>query len=305
MRFSLNRKSARRPRGALLVLFLVLSLVLAAGLAYQAVDAARSHRETAESVLRDYARVAAWEFSRRAEGALSSAIWPAFQPLREMRAPTPGAAIPAPEVIARAHANDTCGCAGLATPTSFFALDLADGTTRFTPRPPDPGTVERLAEVLTVEASRTPDVESGQPRLLADTGRTGADVVAYALLKDRTGAARAVYGFTADYSTFRGAFDRLCEREPLLPPSVAGGQPNDSLLYIRIVTPDGGTMYESAVRYAEDFTADDTLNLRLGGLVARATVRPEAASRLVIGGLPRSRLPLIIGLLLLAVKSGR
>lgn len=299
MRFSLSRKPARRPRGALLVLFLVLSLVLAGGLAYQAVDAARSHRETAESVLRDYARVAAWEFSRRAEGALGSAIWPAFKPLREMRAPAPRAAIPSPEAIAHAHASDACGCAGMGTPTSFFALDLADGTMRFTPSQPDPGLVESLIEVLTAEAAHAEESGSGQPRLLTDAGRTGADLVAYALLEDRAGSARAVYGFTAEYATFQGVFDRLCD-EPLLPPSMAGDQPNDSLLYIRVVTPSSRTMYESAVPYAEDFTADDTLNFRLGGLIARATVRPEAASRLVIGGLPRSRLPLIFGLLLLA-----
>jgi signal transduction histidine kinase len=299
MRFSLNRKSARRPRGALLVLFLVLSLVLAAGLAYQAVDAARSHRETAESVLRDYARVAAWEFSRRAEGALGSAIWPAFTPLREMGAPAPGAPIPAPELIARAHANDTCGCAGMGSPTSFFVLDLADGRMRFAPTPPQRRLSERLTKVLTAEAARPREPGSGQPRLLADTARTGVELVAYALLEDRTGAARAVYGFTAEYSTFQGVFDHLCQ-EPLLPPSIAGDEPNDSLLYMRVVAPDGGTMYESAARYDEEFTVDDTLQDRLGGLVARATLRPEAASRLVIGGLPRSRLPLILGLLLLA-----
>jgi hypothetical protein len=46
-------------------------LGMAAALAYQAQDAARSHRATAENVLRDYAGFAAWQFSRLAARELT------------------------------------------------------------------------------------------------------------------------------------------------------------------------------------------------------------------------------------------
>jgi hypothetical protein len=57
--------SSRWSAGMAMVLLLTI-LGIAAALAYQAQDAARSHRATAENVLRDYAGFAAWEFSRLA-----------------------------------------------------------------------------------------------------------------------------------------------------------------------------------------------------------------------------------------------
>jgi len=64
----------RRPRSAAIVVVLVLSLVVAGTLAYQAQQASRSHRETAQNVLRDYATFASWELSRVARGALYDAL---------------------------------------------------------------------------------------------------------------------------------------------------------------------------------------------------------------------------------------
>ena len=46
------------------MLVLVATLAVAGALAYQAQYTARSHRATAENVLRDYATFASWEFSR-------------------------------------------------------------------------------------------------------------------------------------------------------------------------------------------------------------------------------------------------
>lgn len=300
MGFLGNGKAVRRQRGRLLTVFLGLSLVLAVGLAYQAVDAARSHREAAESVLRDYARVAAWEFSRRAEGGLSGAAWPAFEPLRRIRPPAPGAPIPSPAVLASAQTDDSCGCGTLGPAEYFFRLDLSDGELTVVPDPLERAQADRLTGVLTAEASRDGAALSGHPRILADGRRTGADVVIWSALRDRAGAIRAVYGLAAGARALRPVFERLCSEEPLLPPSIARGQANDSLLYITVVTPGGATLYESPARYPALFAADDTLSERLGGVITRAAVRPQAADQLVIGGLPRTRLPLILGLLMLA-----
>jgi Tfp pilus assembly protein PilE len=62
----------RWPRSGVIVLVLVLMLAVAAVLAYHAQQAARSHRTTAENVLRDYARFASWEFSQHARRDLNS-----------------------------------------------------------------------------------------------------------------------------------------------------------------------------------------------------------------------------------------
>jgi hypothetical protein len=60
---------------ALAAIVLLLSMLgLAAALAYEAQYAARSHRTTAENVLRDYAAFAAWEFSRVARRDLTDTL---------------------------------------------------------------------------------------------------------------------------------------------------------------------------------------------------------------------------------------
>ena len=64
-----NRWSAFAAIGLLLAM-----LGLATALAYEAQHAARSHRTTAENVLRDYTAFAAWEFSRVAERDLTDTL---------------------------------------------------------------------------------------------------------------------------------------------------------------------------------------------------------------------------------------
>ena len=56
------------------IVLLLSMLGIAAALAYQAQQAARSHRATAENVLRDYAGFAAWEFSRIAQRDLTNTV---------------------------------------------------------------------------------------------------------------------------------------------------------------------------------------------------------------------------------------
>jgi hypothetical protein len=61
-------------RSALIALILVLTLAVAAALAYQAQRAARSHRAMAENVLRDYAALASSELTRLARRELSEVL---------------------------------------------------------------------------------------------------------------------------------------------------------------------------------------------------------------------------------------
>ena len=64
----------RRSRSTVIVAMLMATLVLTAGLAWEALQAARSHRATAENVLRDYSKVAAWEFARLGKQQLMAAM---------------------------------------------------------------------------------------------------------------------------------------------------------------------------------------------------------------------------------------
>src|SRR5260370_21421908 len=73
----------------------------------------------------------------------------------------------------------------------------------------------------------------------------------------------------------------------------------DSMGSVRVVDGAGGELYRTAVQYQSDFAARDTVDVMAGRMRVEIALRPEMAGKLVIGGLPRPRLPLALGLLFL------
>ncbi|MDQ4079742.1 MAG: hypothetical protein M3125_03215, partial [Gemmatimonadota bacterium] len=76
----LRRSLRAQPRTAITVALLLFALALTALLARQAYLAARSHRVTAEQALKDYAKLAAWEFQRYARADMQATLMSAFVP---------------------------------------------------------------------------------------------------------------------------------------------------------------------------------------------------------------------------------
>jgi signal transduction histidine kinase len=68
-----------------------------------------------------------------------------------------------------------------------------------------------------------------------------------------------------------------------------------------VLGPEGVFVFQSPVAYPQTFIARDTLEGVYGHLIVEAAIRPDAASHLIIGGLPRSRLPLLLGLMILTL----
>jgi signal transduction histidine kinase len=109
----------------------------------------------------------------------------------------------------------------------------------------------------------------------------------------------AAYGFSTCTSAFGAPlFQPVMDRHPLLPSSLVGRAPNDSLVSATVLDLDGHLLYRSAAQGPSPFTAQVTIG-ELGGLTARAALRPRAIERLAVGTMPRSRLPLLLGLLAL------
>src|SRR5438034_6431357 len=89
----------------------------------------------------------------------------------------------------------------------------------------------------------------------------------------------------------------MADKFPLLPRPLTGGVIYDSLGSVIVRYHNGAELYRSPVQYEQTFVARDSLDAMIGGLEVEVALRPEMAPKLVIGGLPRSRLPLILGLL--------
>ncbi len=95
-----------------------------------------------------------------------------------------------------------------------------------------------------------------------------------------------------------------CSRDGLLPPVLTDDLPTDSLVYITVASASGRPVFRSPVPYDSTYSGRDTLGARFADLSVAAAIRPDAAERLIIGGLPTSRLPWVLGLLLLTLGVG-
>jgi signal transduction histidine kinase len=300
----LRQPSTGRPRSALTVLFLLLTLGLAAVLAYHAQDAARSHRQAAEGAIRDYTAFATWQYKRSANEYLYEAVMAEFRPVVSLSSVSPGAFLPHPDVLlakrAKRNAAD-CGCPRVDSIQDYFQVDLRDGAVR-TARGALPAALHAwIADTVAARARSIP--ASSDPRScfgsLVATIQGRSTIIAYHTVRDDQKRPVAVYGFVADPSGLAANFRRAMQRTPLLPPSLIRDSESDSLLSVAVFAGTGASVYQSPVQYPLTFAGEDTLGARFEGVRLQVALRPQAAQQLVIGGLPRSRLPLLLGLLAL------
>lgn len=287
--------AARRSRAWVMVALLLLTLLLTAVLAYEALDAARSHRWAAENALRDYAAFAAWQYGRRAETVVYNSL---HEPLHRIAHVNWE---PGPMPVPLNDGSSPCACSHCdVRPTTFFRLDLATvsangGRLRFTGQVPPTAIRAWLSD--TVPAHVRPMKESGRPLgFIIDA----ADGRFHMIVYDRGSAnPSVVYGYVAAAAELETVLRHVAHDAVLLPPSLLSRAP-DSLFSIRVSMEDR-KIFQSGIRFPEGYAATDTLSPVYGGLVARVMVNRKAADALLIGGLPDSKLTLLLGLLVLVI----
>ena len=290
-----------RSRTKSLVAILVLTVALAAFLAYEAWDAARSHRATAERAIRDYAKFAAWEFSVSAKEALYSTLAWAFGPTAVIEARSLDRPLPEPSILDQEKSSHLL-CARDSS-RYFFRLDLRDGSFVTSGATPHQAMRRWLLDTLPQNAKTyKPDwafeVVSGsvdrQPRSIV-----------YQLKRDRAGQPAVAYGFEVCFAQFAATgLNKVMKHYAILPPSLTGGVPNDSvsndsLFSVKVYDGGGHEIFRSSVQYPSTYTGWYKLEY-FGGLKSVVALRPALAKSLLIGELPSERLPLLLGVLALS-----
>lgn len=287
----------RVRRSAVVAVLLVLVFAVAAALAIQAYGTARYHRAQADRVLRDYAALAAARVAQRSAVELYwYAITPPLKAIQEAHKAAPRAALPKPEALTLAPMErpNTLKPAMRFT----FRLDLSTRRLETSGEPLPPAVRTWLLDTLPAHTRSIYDTSWHQGSIL---GQPGGDrrYVAYTVLRDKRGELRTALGFEANPTGLRPFIVAAIEKLPLLPAPLTGGVQYDSMGSIIITDRYGVEMYRSAVQYQSPFSARDTLGTDMGDLFAQTTLRASMADQLIIGGLPESRLPLILGLLVL------
>lgn len=294
----MNGSSERRfriTRGAVVAGLLVLAFGGAVVLGVQAYGAARSSQAQAERVLRDYARLAAARFAQR---TAQNFYYHAFAPTLEAlyRRAGRGGALPSPAQLAPTLEEYAEPFTGGSRYT--FRLDLATGALVTAGQPLSRAARRWLADTVAAHARTAYSAEEHLAAII-DTVDGAAHAVAYTVIKAELGGAKraTALGFDVDPHALEPLYNMQADKFPLLPRPLTGGVIYDSVGSVVVTFHNGAELYRSPVQYERRFVARDSLETGLGALQVEVALRPEMASKLVIGGLPRSRLPLILGLL--------
>ena len=200
--------------------------------------------------------------------------------------------------------DHACDCPDLRDPLAVFRFAYNDRSVAILPDTFPSAFIPTLSDRLFAEWYRPG--RSGQGLLTSAAGEyLDQDVTfAYRVAVDSTDMPRAVYGVILTATAFEGLLDQTFQGERVLPSAIAKDQPNDSLISATVGAPNGIALYTSPMAYEEELKATRPLSPWLGGLEVEVVVRPDEASQLIIGGLPRSRLPFVMMLLLLTLGVG-
>src|SRR5713226_7027303 len=276
-----------RPRGLFIAALLLLTLALAGAIALQAYRTFLGHKATAERVLRDYARIAAGRFVRRAGMIL---YYSAFSPLQDAlsraKAGQPEMPLPAPGHLPAGSEHHTADFRTLARYT--FRYDLKSGRLETAGAAPSAAARRWLLDTLPIHSRTVYDPKERVASIVRTVDGVSRAIV-YTVVMDKAGAPHLVIGLEEDPHGFEPLYADHADRFPLLPGLLTGGVIDDSLGSAVVTGADGVELYRSPVQYAPTFAGRDSMEPILGGMRVQIALRPDFAPTLVIGGMPRSR----------------
>lgn len=310
------RSSSPGIRGyASLVVMLLLALLVAGVLAYQAQDAARSQRDIAEQTLTEYAAFASERFGDRAGMTLTALQMLSLQLPVSLEDASPDVELPSVEAYRTNALEQAAWCGCLDDSAVFFRLDRRNaalttaGSGGLSVGPwieqivagqsePAP---EQFAfgEAPLREGRNVPYAfQSRRSDVVMGTVEGASRTLVYYQVHSSDGSPVAIYGYEAGTAALVApVFRRILSTTHLLPRPLIGEMPNDSALTIVVTDTAANQAFRSNEAALSPYTTADTLPDPWDGLIVRASLRPGMAGELVIGGLPHSRLPLLLALL--------
>ena len=308
------------------LVFLLLSIGLAAVAAVDAERAVRSQQRTAETALTEYAEFAAWSYGQHLTERLAAVTREALGAVNHGDYLHTNPSVPSAHDLPYYLPMDYgCMChrplAG-PSPEEFFALRVGERTLDVNPRlnesspgwameDPMPGRLALaiareelpaarswIADTLTRRVRGATGPDRGFTFVIGDVERS-RHIFSYTLMPTARGDT-IVYGARYSVPAFRTILDAVLDGSGLLPSAFTEGRRNQDIVAVRVRDKFGHTLYDSDSSVHSSLEQKLELSPRTGSLSVEAAIRPELAGTLLIGGLPRSHLPLLVGLLTLA-----
>ncbi len=280
-------------------LFLLGAAIVVMGVAaFQAQDAVRSNRQAATRLAHDYAAFGAWAYAQHAESEMKEIAARALAPIQH-RFIHQDLDVPDAALLPRYFQNSYRGGPVPAyEPTSYFGFMLGADTLKVVGAPLSAEARRRIVDSVRARSVGRDAVVDPETYLLSNDAR-GAQLVAFALMPTKFGP--IAYGFVIDSTHVAALLGHVFDHSTLLPPSLVRGFANRDLLDVQVRARGAALFATGSWPSQWMLAAGDRLSDDMAALEVRTAVRPKIAPSLIIGGLPRSRLPFIAGGLLLAL----
>ncbi len=283
-------------RSRLIMGLLVLILFLVLGLAWQANRTMQTNRTTATNVLQDYARLVADEYARRAMGEVGYyGYYTYINVLRRQALEEPSF----PFQVTKPDADSREERASRLVSYLFF-VDVSNAVFQTSSNSDNNPDIEEYLKQRASEMLQQPLPESG---FTIDHVSIGGDPHTFVISKI-DGTSR-VFGFEVDRLELSSWLRRAFEKDVLLPESLAGGAITNEFIYLRFIDDNDHVLMESRQDYDPLLLVSKTMKDEYEGIfrahTISAAIDPVIAGSLVIGGLPRSRLPVLFAVILLTV----
>ena len=293
----------RRPRVlTLLFLLMAATLAVAVALVAEAWRTTRAQQETTEEAIQGYASYAAWNTARFADVGMMNALAVTFRYVLRDTVARGGALAPLDRILGGRRYAEACDCVLVLPVDYYFRLDLR--SMALTAVTSDGASVARADPWLVAEVVRRASRNSGDFTAFMLARPEGRRFVSYAPVSDRTGQSVGVYGLVSGASAVASALmGWVLQHSPVLPTGVTAGLTGDSLLAVTVFSPGGATLVETTRR--TQTLASDTASMAhsYGGMRMMVGLRPAVATLLPLSQVPRTRMAILVGLLVLGVGS--
>ncbi len=286
----MDLRGSGRPRGLswlAILLPLALGFLFSLGLAYQSWDASREQRATAEATVRDHAAFAAHLLASDIDGRMRQVMLYAFYRV-DLAIRADGVRWPGVEALRTPQEIGRCASVRPEGARVFFRwvegkeleiLGAADAELR------------AWLDARVPRAARTRP--EGRPYgLWFGAPGIGPDGLAFRVYRAPEGT--AVYGLDNCFRDLEhDVISTALAESEVLPPSLVGQTPNDSLFRLTLVNGAGETLRGARAPDPTGYIGGAALEPAAvyDGLSLEIRLGDDTARRLLVGGLPRSRLP--------------
>ena len=302
---------------------LLVSLALTAVAALDAHRAVVSQDATVNRAMREFSSFAAWSYGQHLEDRLGVMLREALGAVNHGENMHMEPPVPKANNLPHILPFDTrCNCHRTRfgpNPAAMFAFRLGDDSLEVAvnthPDPMEGWEVDR-PPMAVLPAGATPNYSREDRRWIVDTITRATHavarpyrgftlvvghprVIAYTLMPTAWGDTM-VYGAEYARAGIIDVFEGTLDSKGLLPASFTSQSSNREVIVARVSKPDGTSLFDSAPSERSPYGTTLQLAPNFGAMSLEVFVRPRQASVLVIGGLPKSHLPFLLGVLALA-----